>query len=150
MKVKDVLRDLGPTTLVQIYKPSASGYEACFLRAYSANEIQNLKGCSWIDRNLDKDVNHVEYSHYYTTEEMISSCNIYLDKKIYIKVDNDVHEEKTDTTAIDYADLEKKWDIFRKQAKIGEDFRVTAWLVSLFLHMLSNGELVEMEDKDLS
>lgn len=108
MKVKDVLRDLGPTTLVQIYKPSAGGYEACFLRAYSAKEIQNLKGCTWIDRNLDKDIDHVEYGHYYTTDELIGSCNIYLKaepKAAETECELDAFFKKLDPDAYVYIDI---------------------------------------------
>lgn len=58
---------------------SAGGYEACFLRAYSAKEVQDF------DRSLNRDVDHVEYGHYYTTEEMVASCNIYLKAERTVK-----------------------------------------------------------------
>lgn len=144
MKAKDVLKDLGPKALVQIYKPKKKGYgyEQQFLRAYSVEEIQNLKGCTWIDHNLDKDIDHVEYGHYYTTDEFIGSCNIYL------KAEQAVREEKP--TTIDYTDLKEKWDTYREQMRIHDDFEIKAWMVSAFLNALSEGMLNKMEDKDLS
>lgn len=150
MKVKHVLKDLGPKTLVQIYKPSSvsSGYVERFLKAYPAEEI-NYLDYTWVKSDLDEEVDHVEYGHYYTTDEMVSSCNIYL-KADAVKIDNKVNEEKPSTTRIDYSDLEKKWNIFRKQLMIHDDFEVKAWLVSAFLHALAEGTLIEMEDKDLS
>lgn len=143
MKVKHVLKDLGPKTLVQIYKPSSlSGeYVERFLKAYPAGEI-NYLDYSWVKSDLEKEVDHVEYGHYYTTDEMVASCNIYL------KAEHAIREEKP--TTIDYADLEKKWSIFREEMMITDDLEVKAWLVSSFLHRLSEGTLIEMEDKDLS
>jgi hypothetical protein len=151
MKVKDVIKDLGSTTLVQIYAPSLfeGDYKECFNKAYAVGLLLDVDYIDILGKYLGKDVDHVEYGHYYTTNDMVASCNIYLKNVLRFQV-NDVDEEKPDMNAIIYADLEKKWDIFRKQAKIDDDFKVKAWLVSLFLHMLSNGELVEMEDKDLS
>lgn len=142
MKVKDVLRDLGPTTLVQIYKPSAGGYEACFNNTCHTLSIFDAQYISFFGKYFDKDISHVEYSHHYTTEEMIASCNIYL------KAEHAIREEKPIT--INYADLEKKWSIFREEMMITDDLEVKAWLVSSFLHRLSEGTLIEMEDKDLS
>ena len=145
MKVKDVLRDLGPKTLVQIYKPSSvsDGYVERFLKAYPADEIKHLD-YTWVKSDLDKEVDHVEYGHYYATNEMVASCNIYL------KAKNVTNEEKPSTAAIDYADLKKKWNRFCKEIHAEDADTIQAWHISLFLTMLVDGDLVEMEDKDLS
>lgn len=142
MKVKDVLRDLGPTTLVQIYKPSAGGYEACFNNTCHTLSIFDARYISFFGKYFDKDISHVEYSHHYTTEEMIASCNIYL------KAEHAIREEKP--TTIDYTDLKEKWDTYREQMRIHDDFEIKAWMVSAFLNALSEGILNKIEDKDLS
>lgn len=145
MKVKHVLKDLGPKTLVQIYKPSSvsSGYVEGFLKAYPAEEI-NYMDYSWVKSVLEKEVDHVEYGHYYTTDEMVASCNIYL------KAKNTTNEEKPNTTTIDYSDLKKKWERFCKLYYLESPDAVRIGHISTFLELLSNGELNEMEDKDLS
>ena len=145
MKVKHVLKDLGPKTLVQIYKPSSlSGeYVERFLKAYPAGEI-NYLDYSWVKSDLEKEVDHVEYGHYYTTDEMVASCNIYL------KAKNASNEEKPNTSKIDYTDLKKKWGRFCKEYCVEGADTIQAWHINVFLNLLSNGELIEMEDKDLS
>lgn len=150
MKVKHVLKDLGPKTLVQIYKPSSvSGrYVERFLKAYPADEIKYLD-YTWVKSDLDKEVDHVEYGHYYTTDEMVASCNIYL-KADSVKTDDKVNEEKPNTTRIDYIDLKEKWERFCKQFYLESSDAARAGHISTFFDLLSNGELVEMEDKDLS
>lgn len=147
MKAKDVLKDLGPKALVQIYKPKKKGYgyEQQFLRAYSVEEIQKLKSRAWIDRYFDKDIELVEYGSYYMTDELIGSCNIYL--KAEPKA---ASREKQDTATIDYADLKKKWNQFCKEYCVEGADIIHAWHINVFLNMLKNGELNEMEDKDLS
>lgn len=150
MKVKHVLKDLGPKTLVQIYKPSSvsDGYVERFLKAYPADEIKHLD-YTWVKSDLDKEVDHVEYGHYYTTDEMVASCNIYL-KADSVKTDDKVNEEKPNTTTINYSDLKKKWERFCKLYYLESPDAVRTGHISTFLELLSNGELVEMEDKDLS
>lgn len=145
MKVKHVLKDLGPKTLVQIYKPSSvsSGYVEGFLKAYPAEEI-NYMDYSWVKSVLEKEIDHVEYGHYYTTNDMVASCNIYL------KAKNAANEEKPSTSEIDYADLKRKWKQFCKEYCVEGADIIHAWHINVFLNMLENGELVEMEDKDLS
>lgn len=153
MKVKHVLKDLGPKTLVQIYKPSSvsSGYVERFLKAYPAEEI-NYMDYSWVKSDLDKDVDHVEYSHYYTADDMVASCDIYLksDLKKTDLMSTYGAFAKEKSTTIDYADLKKKWDRFCKQFYLESPNTVHVVHINTFFELLSNGELVEMEDKDLS
>lgn len=142
MKVKDVLRDLGPTTLVQIYTLIDGVYKKCFIEEYTMEIIISSKYINKFGRYFDKEIDHADFEHHYTTNDMIASCNIYL------KAEQNVNEKKL--SSIDYSDLEKKWTIFREEMMITDDCEVKAWLISSFLHRLSEGTLIEMEDKDLS
>lgn len=144
MKVKHVINDLGPKTLVQIYTPSNTGHiDRCFVEAYTVEVLIGVQGIDVLGKYLDRDIDHVEYGHYYNvTDDMVASCDIYL------KAEQTANEEKP--SSIDYTDLKKKWDQFRDLCLITGSDPVMGWHINLFLNLLSNGELVEMEDKDLS
>lgn len=151
MKVKHVINDLGPKTLVQIYTPSNTGHiERCFAEAYTVEVLIGVQGIDVLGKYLDRDIDHVEYGHYYNvTDDMVASCNIYL------KAEQAVKEEKPDTNTAIYADLEKKWGVFCNQLGIDGDFDIRACHIGMFLHSLSEGYLTEeylneKEDKDLS
>lgn len=144
MKVKHVIKDLGPKTLVQIYTPSNTGHiDRCFVEAYTVDVLIGVQGIDILGKYLDRDIDHVEYGHYYnTTNDMAASCNIYL------KAEQATNDEKPDT--IDYADLNKRWRQFCKEYCVEGADTIRAWHINVFLNMLENGELNEMEDKDLS
>lgn len=146
MKVKHVINDLGPKTLVQIYTPSNTGHiDHCFVEAYTVEVLIGVQGIDVLGKYLDRDIDHVEYGHYYNAaDDMVSSCNIYL------KAEQATNEEKPDTTTIDYTDLKEKWKRFCEQFYLESQDAVRAGHIYTFFELLSNGELNEMEDKDLS
>lgn len=79
MKVRDVIRDLDEDVKVQIYKPSPGGYEACFLRAYSAGMLRgHSDDRPWIRVKMDKVVDHCEFGTISRGAGFAAFCDIYL------------------------------------------------------------------------
>lgn len=144
MKVKDVLRDLGSEVKVQIFRfyPQLMKYHKLFINPYNVATLREKKDEIWIRKYLNDEIDHVEYSTIASGREFETHCDIYLKAKEVVR------EEKP--SAIDYADLKKKWERFRKEYCLEGADPVRAGHISLFLTKLSNGELIEMEDKDLS
>lgn len=108
MKVKDVLKDLGEEVRVQIYKVSPGGYEKQFLSSYSAGALRLLDNQIWIQKNLDREIDHCDYRTISRGRGFETYCDIYSkaeSKATETECELDTFFKKLDPDAYVYLDL---------------------------------------------